>query len=368
MKSGKILLIFATLFTLVAVSVEAATPFYEDFGDLARSEADGKVVPANGTAETSAANPGIWYKDAFGSFFSATNTTVTSNGNVPPADSTDGAAARIGYWSQAGSNYNRIITYNTGVNYDVNTNYTFTFSAKVREGSGDTSGDASAFGYVRMISGFWNAGTTNFQPIKSLSVTNLSATAWSTNTFSSNGARLSTEAYGQPIIIRFQKAGGTINSSNYYSWVDWVQIDTENPWADWVDSQGGLGGSYARTNDFDSDGIDDFTEWATGGDPTDDTDTGLSGSAYIADESGTNRFAYITPQQVDAWPNGVDYYLEMNDNLISGTWTNADSWVSGTAAADFNADFDAVTNYVGNVESNDTQFLRLRVSHKDYNP
>jgi len=343
---------------LVAISAQSSTLYYEDFSVLAHSEADGKVVPLNGALPEVIANPGVWYKDAFGSFFALTNATAADS--RAPVDCSDGAGLRVGYWNH-NTNYTRTVTIDTGVAYDMNTNYTISIRAKISPNDGATP-DGSVQGQIQISSGYWNV--TNMVWVKGSDFANLTATAWQTNSVTSNGARISTNAYGNSIILRLTRKAA--NPTNYFSWVDWVQIEGVNPYTEWAAGEGLS--SMDRTADEDLDGLDNFTEWANGGNPNDPGDTGLSGPGFIMDVDGTNRLAFVTPRQADYWPNGVDYYLEMNDDLVVGSWTNADSWVLGTSEGGFNADFDAVTNLAGNVESNDMQFLRLRVTHPDYNP
>ncbi len=351
--------LFTALSMLFAFSAQAASLYSEDFYNLAHSEADGKVVPA--TEEDMAviaATPGTWYKNAFGSFFAHSN--ADNAASRAPDDCEDGAGLRVGYWNH-NTNYVRTATINTGVLYDMNTNYTISIRAKIFPKDGSVP-NGTEQGQIQLSTGYWTG--TNMVWVKGANFPELSATAWTTNSVVSNGARISTNAYGRPIIIRLTRKAA--NSANYFSWVDWVRIDGIDPYVDWATSEGLS--SMERTADEDGDGVDNFTEWANGGNPADPGDTGLSTPGFIVDVSGTNRFAFVTPRQVDYWPNGVDYYLESSDSLNSGNWANADSWVSGIDKEGFNADFDAVTNLVGNVESNDIRFLRLRVSHPDYNP
>lgn len=361
MQKGRVFCLLGAGVVLAAVPAQSATLFRDDFAAWLVGDADGKVLPATQkTLSVIAASPaGTWYKDDTGSFFATTNTPLLAD--QPPADSTGGAAMRVGYFNH-NTNYTRVVTIKTGVNYDANTNYTIRFSAKLKSSTGAVPTGAET-GQIQLNTGFWNTNTATMSWVKSVNITDLSATSWATNEVVSNGARLSKQSHGQPIIIRFTR--NATNSTNFFSWVDFVEIEGIDPYAEWAN---GFGLSGVRTNDFDGDLIDDFTEFATGGDPTNPNDTGLSGKSFIANEGGTNRFAYITPRQADYWPNGVDYYLEASDSLLFGAWTNAGSWVAGTADGGFNAEFDAITNYVGNVESNATQFLRLRATHPTYNP
>lgn len=357
-------------FQIVGVSPPAlpeGAVFYDDFGNY--TDADGKVAPTrsmpfdwslvvdnvwDGTAST-------YVMDDWGSYFGATNATDLNAQS--PADSTNGVALKVGYWSQPA--YTRVVTINTGIKYNINSNYTFKTRAKLKHEAGDTSGDAAAVGQINFISGYYNPVSSNFVSVKSENVTNLTATGWMDIEFSSNGARVGTNALGKAIILRMARQN-FVNSSNYVSWVDYIQIDASSPVDDWLASQGLTNASW--TADADGDGIDNFTEFATGGDPNDPGSTGYSGPSYITEVNGTNRLAYVTPRQVDYWANGVDYYLERNTDLVNGTWVGAGTWVVGTGIQAYSPEFDARTNYLGNIGVNDQQFLRLRVTHPSYNP
>ena len=120
--------LFTVAFVLVAISVQSATLFYDDFSSWLVGNSDGKVAPANGTLSDVTANPGVWYKNGWGSFFALT--TATGIANQAPQDSTAGAALRVGY-NFHNTNYTRTVTIDTGVLYDMNTNYTVSLRAKV---------------------------------------------------------------------------------------------------------------------------------------------------------------------------------------------------------------------------------------------
>ena len=355
--------LLAAICLLAAASAQSVALFYDDFSSYLVGDPDGKVVPATGL-DNALSNTNVWYINQSGVFFASTGATVAANGGVPPSDSSNGAALRVGFWSQP--NYGRSAGINTGLAYDANSNYTFSCAAKVLEMNGNTNEDATAFGQINILFGYYDTNNA-FVSFNNSSITNVGATEWTTNSVTLYGGRVREAARGEPIILRVSRAN-FVNSTNYITWVDWVRLEASSPYGDWRDGFSLSGSNSVMTADWDEDGVDNMTEWATGGDPTNSANTGLFGAAFMVDASGTNRFAYVTPRQVDYWANGVDYYLERNTDLVSGTWTNAGSWIAGVAAGGFNADFDAVTNYVGGVETNNTEFVRLRVSHPGYNP
>ena len=107
------------------------------------------------------------------------------------------------------------------------------------------------------------------------------------------------------------------------------------------------------TNDFDADGLLNIYEYGLGGDPTNATDQGIS-PVYTAD-GGT--LTYIYPQLSDL-NSGLDYHLELRDDLVSGVWSNAGYAVTGTniVAGDFNY----VTNEVSTAVKSQ-QFIKLMI-------
>ena len=96
-----------------------------------------------------------------------------------------------------------------------------------------------------------------------------------------------------------------------------------------------------------------------GGDPTNALDTGHAPFYHLMEEGGSNWFYYIHPQLSD--PNsGINYHLELTDDLTPPAWTNAGYEITGTTLDGFAPGLDAVTNRVL-TEVNGQQFLRLTI-------
>lgn len=117
----------------------------------------------------------------------------------------------------------------------------------------------------------------------------------------------------------------------------------------------------AKGDDPDADGLDNFTEWALGGNPSEILDIGID-SEYSVD--GTS-FTYVYPSNKNGDVQGVLYNLEASDDLVVGIWTNSGITVTvgGNHSAD--ADYVAVTNQVP-VAGASERFFRLNV--EDTNP
>ena len=110
----------------------------------------------------------------------------------------------------------------------------------------------------------------------------------------------------------------------------------------------------AETNDYDADGLNNLYEFGLGGDPTNALDQGTAPTFGIADVGGTNYFGYIHPQLADP-DSGLAYSLELNTDLVFGTWTNIGYTVMGTNVTGDALDF--VTNATDTADNE--KFIRL---------
>ncbi len=108
----------------------------------------------------------------------------------------------------------------------------------------------------------------------------------------------------------------------------------------------------ADTNDYDADGLNNLYEFGLGGDPTNVLDQGTSPTFGIADEGGA--FSYVHPQLADP-DSGLSYSLELNTDLVDGTWTNDGYAVTGTNVTGDALDF--VTNVTDTADNE--KFIRL---------
>ena len=106
----------------------------------------------------------------------------------------------------------------------------------------------------------------------------------------------------------------------------------------------------SETADYDSDGLSNLYEFGLDGDPTNEFDQGTSPTFEVVDAGGSNVFSYVHPQR----PN-LTYYLELNTDLIAGTWVNSGYMISGTNVTGGVLDF--VTNTTDTVA--DEKFIRL---------
>jgi len=107
----------------------------------------------------------------------------------------------------------------------------------------------------------------------------------------------------------------------------------------------------SETNDYDNDQLDNLAEYALGGDPTNDADTGMVPSMEY--DSGTMTYVHV--QRAD--DSDLFYYLETTDNLVSNVWFNSGYTVMATNLT--GETFNYVTNALSIAE--DEAFFRLRV-------
>jgi len=108
--------------------------------------------------------------------------------------------------------------------------------------------------------------------------------------------------------------------------------------AEWAGSYGLSGADADENADPDNDGASNLSEYGLGGDPTNPGDIGTK-PLY---SQGATEMQYIYVARTD--DVRLDYYLEINTDLIYGAWTNMGySSVSGPSGT---PDWDSVTNTV----------------------
>ena len=110
-------------------------------------------------------------------------------------------------------------------------------------------------------------------------------------------------------------------------------------------------GVGAAANDSGSDGVNNLTEYAMGGNPTNRL---VRGTLPTFTKVG-NLFRYVYPRRSD--DSTITYTVETTTNLMSGSWTKTDYTMTGTNITGGTLDF--VTNEVDAVE--DEKFIRLKI-------
>ena len=118
-----------------------------------------------------------------------------------------------------------------------------------------------------------------------------------------------------------------------------------------------LGSETNKTDNKDGDAANNLAEYALGGNPTNNADTGIAPIAEMVQAGGTNYIEYIHVQRNDT--DSLEYRVETTTNLVSGIWTNTFVQITGTNTAYGVADFDTVTNRIP--AEAEQQFIRLKI-------
>ena len=126
-----------------------------------------------------------------------------------------------------------------------------------------------------------------------------------------------------------------------------------NGFDNWATAHGLTGTDAEQGADPDGDGLNNLYEYGLGGDPTNSADQGTSPTYRKL----SAEIQYVYPARTD--DSDIEYYLEINDDLIYGTWTNsgytAASGPSGTP------DWDSVTNSISTDVAE--KYIRLMITH-----
>ncbi len=123
----------------------------------------------------------------------------------------------------------------------------------------------------------------------------------------------------------------------------------------WAASFGLYFSNAWKTADLEPDGLDNWTEYVFGGNPTNNDASAILPAFGI--EGGW--MDYIYRRRSDYLARGLNYTVEVTTNLVSGTWSSSGVIDVGHGSVD--AEMDSVTNRVSTDEEPE-QFIRLQVS------
>lgn len=118
----------------------------------------------------------------------------------------------------------------------------------------------------------------------------------------------------------------------------------------WINGFGLAPADKGATADPDGDGLSNLEEYGRNGNPNDIFDAGTPSTIDVAG----GMFNYVYPQRTD--DDTLHYYVELNNNLVFGDWTNTGYTVTGTNITGGTLDY--VTNEVSTA-TQDAQFIRL---------
>ncbi|VGO23115.1 hypothetical protein SCARR_05218 [Pontiella sulfatireligans] len=146
------------------------------------------------------------------------------------------------------------------------------------------------------------------------------------------------------------------NGSSFTQSVIWVEESPYNTWAgDYL-----LSGSNALWSaDPDQDGFDNLSEYGLGGNPVNGFNPEIVPAFQILTSSG--QAEYIYRQRSDPAAYGLTYYLELNTNLTTQSWTtNGYTLIGGSQDI---GGFRTVTNQVP-TGGNSSLFIRLQIQYE----
>jgi O-glycosyl hydrolase len=127
----------------------------------------------------------------------------------------------------------------------------------------------------------------------------------------------------------------------------------------WIAGYPGVGGSSNVLDHGDSYTLDNLSEYAWGGDPSDGSDRGREPQQALAAAGGTNFIEYVYYEREDAASRGLKSILTVATDLVAADWTDGTPYEIGRGAAG-TAGYNAVTNRIP-ADGKDEQFIRLQI-------
>lgn len=133
---------------------------------------------------------------------------------------------------------------------------------------------------------------------------------------------------------------------------------SEDPYDDWMLPYSGSlsAADQQKDADPDDDGMDNFLEYALGGDPTVSDADSILPVNYMADEG----LMYLYNRRADYASLGLSYYLELTTDLVTTAFTNDLTAYTETGVSTAVDGFETVTNLIITVD--DAKFVTLKVA------
>jgi hypothetical protein len=126
----------------------------------------------------------------------------------------------------------------------------------------------------------------------------------------------------------------------------------------WAAGHGLAGTNALSSADPDRDAANNLYEYALGGNPTNEADTGHAPVYGPMDEGGTNYMEYTYARRIGT-EDELDYRLELATDLVIGNWTNS-GYVELPVTGTIDAGFEAVTNRI-DTAGKTNEFIRLLI-------
>jgi len=148
------------------------------------------------------------------------------------------------------------------------------------------------------------------------------------------------DAIGQYSGGGFDNVGIVVSGTvNYAAWAASFGLYASNAW---------------NSADLEPDGMDNWTEYLLGGNPTNHDSTAILPTFGIEG----NWLEYVYRRRSDYLARGLNYTVEASTNLVSGTWSTSGVLDAGHGPLD--DEMDSVTNRVS-TEEHPKQYIRLRM-------
>jgi hypothetical protein len=160
-------------------------------------------------------------------------------------------------------------------------------------------------------------------------------------------------------VVQIDAPGGQWGVGNLVVGVVEKYDTPESLYADWLSDYPALGSDTNLFDNPDNDSLDNLSEYALGGDPT-QADGSVMPSYSASQEGGTNYFDYVYMKHADAEARGLSYEVQLDDNLVFAPgWTNIGYEVINGAISD---GFQSVTNRV-TTDGEPQQFFNLIIEY-----
>ncbi|VGO17488.1 hypothetical protein PDESU_06084 [Pontiella desulfatans] len=130
-------------------------------------------------------------------------------------------------------------------------------------------------------------------------------------------------------------------------------------WSEWIALYPGVGASSNLLDNGDSDDLDNLTEYAYGGDPSDGGDQGNVPVQSQVAAGGTNYLEYIYYERTDADDRGLASILEVGTDLVITNWADGSGYETASGASGVTG-FNAITNRIP-TDTEAQQFIRLQI-------
>ena len=151
----------------------------------------------------------------------------------------------------------------------------------------------------------------------------------------------------------------TIDSMGLSEFVETSSNTPTSLWNSWISLYPGVGANNGLLDHGDSDMLDNLTEYAWDGNPSDGSILGNVPTQSQVAAGGTNYIEYIYFERDDAGDRGLASILTVGTDLVNTKWADGSSYEIGSGASGISG-FNAVTNRIP-TDTEAKQFIRLQI-------